>query len=40
MLSKKTLQLLEDIAKLPNVDKNHIFYAIDNPIRAAKFKAF
>ncbi len=38
VLDKKTLQRLEDIAKLPNEDKNHIFYAIDNLIKAAKLK--
>jgi hypothetical protein len=29
---------MEDIEKLPQEDKTHIFYAIDNLIKAAKFK--
>jgi hypothetical protein len=39
VLDKKTLQRLEDIAKLNSDDKIHIFYAIDNLIKAAKLKA-
>jgi transcriptional regulator with XRE-family HTH domain len=38
VLDKKTLQRMEDIEKLPQEDKTHIFYAIDNLIKAAKFK--
>jgi transcriptional regulator with XRE-family HTH domain len=38
-LDKKTLKRLEDIEKLPDEDKNNIFYTIDNLIRAAKLKA-
>lgn len=36
---KKTLQRLEDIEKLPQEDKAYIFYALDNLIKAAKYKA-
>lgn len=32
------LKRLEDIEKLPQTDKEHIFYAIDNLIKAAKLK--
>jgi transcriptional regulator with XRE-family HTH domain len=39
VLDKKALQRLEDIAKLPNKDKDNILYAIDNLIYAAKMKA-
>ena len=39
VLDKKTLQRLEDIEKLPEVDKQNIFYTIDNLIKAAKYKA-
>lgn len=39
VLDKKTLQRLEDINKLPQDDKVHIFYTLDNLIRAAKLKA-
>ena len=38
VLDKKTLQRLEDISKLPEDDREHIFYAIDNLIKAAKLK--
>jgi len=38
ILDKKNLQRLEDIEQLPEEDKNHIFYAIDNLIKAAKLK--
>jgi hypothetical protein len=33
------MQRLEDIEKLPQEDKVHIFYALDNLIKAAKYKA-
>jgi transcriptional regulator with XRE-family HTH domain len=39
VLDKKTLQRLEDIQKLPDTDKNNIFYTLDNLIKAAKLKA-
>ena len=39
VVDKKTMQRLEDIEKLPLEDKAHIFYALDNLIRAAKYKA-
>ena len=35
----KMLQRLEDISKLPEVDKNNIIYTLDNLIKAAKLKA-
>lgn len=39
VLSKKTLERLEDIEKLPDADKQNIFYTLDNLIKAAKLKA-
>ena len=39
VLDKKTLQRLEDINNLPQDDKVHIFYTLDNLIKAAKLKA-
>jgi len=39
VLDKKTLQRLEDIDKLPEVDKQNIFYTLDNLIKAAKLRA-
>ena len=39
MLDKKTLQRLEDIEKLPDQDKQNIFYTLDNLIKAAKLMA-
>lgn len=39
VLDKKTLKRLEDIEKLPEQDKEHIFYALDNLIKAAKFRS-
>ena len=39
VLDKKTLQRLEDIGKLPEDDRQHIFYTIDNLVKAAKFKS-
>ncbi|MFW5761713.1 MAG: helix-turn-helix domain-containing protein [Cyclobacteriaceae bacterium] len=38
VLDKKTLQRLEDIAKLPEADKQNIFYTLDNLIKAAKLR--
>ena len=38
ILDKKTLQRLEDIDKLPEVDKQNIFYTLDNLIKAAKYR--
>lgn len=38
VLDKKNLQRLEDIEKLPEEDKTHILYAIDNLIKAAKLR--
>lgn len=35
---KKTVKRLQDIDKLEEEDKNHIFYMIDNLIKAAKLK--
>jgi transcriptional regulator with XRE-family HTH domain len=39
VVDKKTMQRLEDIEKLPQEDKAHIFYTLDNLIKAAKYKA-
>lgn len=39
ILDKKTMQRLEDIERLPDEDKNNIFYTLDNLIKAAKLKA-
>jgi transcriptional regulator with XRE-family HTH domain len=39
VLDKKTLKRLQDIEKLPASDKEHIFYTLDNLIKAAKLKA-
>jgi hypothetical protein len=38
MLDKKTMQRLQDIEQLSKEDKVHIFYALDNLIKAAKLK--
>lgn len=38
VLDKKTLQRLEEIEKLPDEDKEHIYYTLDNLIKAAKLK--
>ncbi len=38
ILDKQTLKRLEDIEKLPSEDRTHIFYTLDNLIKAAKFK--
>jgi hypothetical protein len=37
-LDKQNIKRLSDIEQLPQTDKEHIFYAIDNLIKAAKFK--
>jgi len=39
VMDKKTLKRLEDIEALPETDKVHIFYALDNLIKAAKLRA-
>lgn len=39
VVDKTTMQRLEDIAKLSQEDKTHIFYTLDNLIKAAKHKA-
>ncbi len=33
VLDKRTLKRLEDIELLPNEDRNHIFYTLDNLIK-------
>ncbi|MCB9251870.1 MAG: helix-turn-helix transcriptional regulator [Flavobacteriales bacterium] len=38
-LDKKTLKRLQDIEKLPEADKQNIFYALDGLIKAAKINA-
>jgi len=37
-LDKKTIKRLTDIEKLPEADKEHILYALDHLIMAAKIK--
>ena len=37
-VDKNTLKLLQDIAELPEEDKNNIFYTLNNLIKAAKLK--
>lgn len=39
IVDKTTLKRLEDIQNLPDEDKRHIFYTLDNLIKAAKYKA-
>ena len=39
VLDHKTLQRLEDIDKLPELDRQNIFYTLDNLIKAAKLNA-
>lgn len=39
ILNKRTLKRLEDIENLTDEDRTHIFYALDNLIKAAKLKA-
>ncbi len=39
ILDKRTLKRLEDIELLSDEDRNHIFYTLDNLIKAAKLKA-
>ena len=36
---KEVLKRINDIEHLPNEDKQHIFYLIDNLVKAAKLKA-
>lgn len=38
-LDKKTLKRLQDIEKLPESDKQNIFYTLDGLIKAAKLNA-
>lgn len=38
-INSKTLKRLQDIELLPEEDKKHIFYTIDNLVKAAKLKA-
>jgi hypothetical protein len=37
--NKEVLKLIEDIEDLPDEDKNHLFYVIDNLIKAVKLKS-
>lgn len=39
VLDKKTLKRLQDIEKLPENDKENIFYTLDSLIKAAKLKS-
>ena len=36
---KEVLKRIEDIEHLPEEDKNHLFYVIDNLIKAVKLKS-
>ena len=38
-LDKSTMNRILELQKLPEEDKTHIFYALDNLIKAAKLKA-
>ncbi|TAF44774.1 MAG: XRE family transcriptional regulator [Sphingobacteriales bacterium] len=38
-LDKKTIKRFDDIGALPEADRQHIFYAIDGLIKAAKINA-
>lgn len=38
-LDKTTMNRILELQKLPEDDKDHIFYALDNLIKAAKLKA-
>jgi transcriptional regulator with XRE-family HTH domain len=37
--NKEVLKRMEDIEHLPDEDKNHLFYVIDNLIKAVKLKS-
>jgi transcriptional regulator with XRE-family HTH domain len=37
--NKEVLKRIEDIEDLPDEDKNHLFYVIDNLIKAVKLKS-
>jgi len=39
ILDKRNIQRLEDLEQLPNDDKIHILYTIDNLIKAAKLRS-
>ena len=36
---KEVLKRIDDIEQLPEDDKNHLFYLIDNLVKASKLKA-
>jgi len=38
-VDKQTLKRLEEIQNLPEEDQEHIYYTLDNLIKAAKFKS-
>ena len=38
-VDKKTLQRMNELEKLPKEDQKHIYYTLDNLIKAAKFKS-
>jgi transcriptional regulator with XRE-family HTH domain len=38
-VDKNTLKRMKELGQLPEEDKEHIFYTLDNLIKAAKFKA-
>jgi transcriptional regulator with XRE-family HTH domain len=39
MMDKANMKRLQDIEALPDEDRSHIFYALDNLIKAAKLNA-
>ena len=38
-VDKETLQRMNELEKLPEEDQEHIYYTLDNLIKAAKFKS-
>ncbi len=38
-VDKETLQRMNELEKLPKEDQEHIYYTLDNLIKAAKFKS-
>lgn len=38
-VNKKTLKRMRELEKLPKEDQEHIYYTLDNLIKAAKFKS-
>ena len=38
-VDKKTLRRMNELEQLPEEDQEHIYYALDNLIKAARFKS-